>query len=471
MVIYYEACSKIVSQIIPGLHDFQSVKKGSLSELYFQLVTLLNKERDGYMEIRNHVKRRSTGSVSGDDLVERFQKLRNSVSSPSHSKSASPSPSPLLKSNGFSTVMTPSRRESPVPVTTVRKVVSNGSATSVGNGASRKIPLKIRPKKPTLDFDRFTKKDYLSIDEITEILEQAPNDILIIDIRKNTDFNLDHIRLTDNIIQVEPFSIRDNYTCEDVEHMSLSTNSVEEKQLFAKINQFELVILLDQNSRAARRSLYLNRLMNILKFDNPTMPLKRGPVFLDGGFEEWQHYKAIIKSPLEYSKPVFSRRSSLSLNQRDEPPDMMLRRTPSYGDHFSAPIPSASPISSPMPRQYSPLPSTPNHGREISSPVKSFKLDKMANTPTRPNPAFFYNKNPMPINGTQYAPSFSTPQLINSSGTFSRTSCLPPMPQIPQQQPSGLMPYTNATSAASNSEFKKQLMITTGLVNLEREST
>ncbi|GME95086.1 unnamed protein product [Ambrosiozyma monospora] len=28
------------------------------------------------------------------------------------------------------------------------------------------------------------------------------------------------------------------------------------------------------------------------------------------------------------------------------------------------------------------------------------------------------------------------------------------------------MPYTNATSAASNSEFKKQLMITTGLVNL-----
>ncbi|GMG20680.1 unnamed protein product [Ambrosiozyma monospora] len=467
MVIYYEACSKIVSQIIPGLPDFQSVKKGSLSELYFQLVSLLNKERDGYMQIRNHVKKRSTTSTNGDDLVERFQKLRNSVSSPPHSKSASPSPSPLLKSNGFSKVMTPSRRESHTPVTTVRRVVSSGDATSIGNDASKRLSLKIRSKKPTLDFDRFTKKDYLSIDEITEILEMASNDILIIDIRKSTDFDLDHIRLTDNIIQVEPFSIRDNYTFEDVEHLSLSTNTVEDKKLFAKINQFELVILLDQNSRSARRSLYLNRFMNILKFDNPTKPLKRAPVFLDGGFEEWQHYKAIIKSPLEYSKPVFSRRSSLSLNQREEPPDMMLRRTPSYGDHFSAPISSASPMSSPMPRQYSPLPSTPNHGREISSPVKSFKLDKITKTPTKPNPAYFYNKNPIPTNGTQYSPLLSPPQLVTSSGTFIRASSLPHIPQIPQQQPpSGLMPYTNKTSAASNAEFKKQLMITTGLVNL-----
>lgn len=142
--------------------------------------------------------------------------------------------------------------------------------------------------------------------------------ILFIDIRPRLEFNLNHIDM-ENVICLEPISIKENYSDFDILKKSLITSPTDEINLFEKRNKFKFIIIYtnlnkltqDNEFLLEKQYLILNILLN-KSFDKP-IDINLTKIFiLDGGFSNW------IESNGKFKRTESFKFDQKKLNSRDK---------------------------------------------------------------------------------------------------------------------------------------------------------
>jgi len=118
--------------------------------------------------------------------------------------------------------------------------------------------------------------------------------ILLVDFRPREEFDQGHI-YHQNIICIEPFSLRKGMSAEEVQE-SLVVAPDNEYELFAQRDVFDLVIYYDGDTQseeylsrpATQRQAGLRYLHEALDDFNQERPLQRPPILLLGGVEAWE---------------------------------------------------------------------------------------------------------------------------------------------------------------------------------------
>lgn len=262
------------------------------------------------------------------------------------------------------------------------------------------IPIPIRPTaipdrprsispSPTNDpdmklLDLYSMKKFIDVDTLMDIYHKFDSSVLLIDYRPSPSFKSDHISLFTNIINIDPLSVKPQYTVQDVIDHSLLLSTFKEREIFMNIAQYELVIIIDQSSIHAKLAQDILRFIAILdeKNHDSKYRLKRKPITLDGGFDEWVYFmnnqatrhhttqQALPKSPMTmndipnlqqnyvHTKPFLSRSPSPTGLFPTLPSSHL---TSKFGGGLSKqqlPQPTMLvPISSPLTRTRSPSPS------------------------------------------------------------------------------------------------------------------
>ena len=128
--------------------------------------------------------------------------------------------------------------------------------------------------------------------ELYEILRSA--NVLLIDVRNRSDFDVGHIQIS-NILCVEPIGIKSSMSSEELED-SLVYSPNSELELFDKINMFDYVVYYDQSTASEdflagpptrTRANHLRAVHDTLFEFNDYRPLRRRPIFLQGGLDAW----------------------------------------------------------------------------------------------------------------------------------------------------------------------------------------
>ncbi|KAG7699445.1 hypothetical protein KL933_001208 [Ogataea haglerorum] len=382
--IYYNAASRILSDLIPRLDDYRQLKqKPSLYQFYADLINYLVRQRPTYEAMKQHIR------GSSDSLVLRLQTLKSGT-----------------------------------------EIASNGSTH----------------KDLTQLFDSFG--DAVSVSQLSSLLKHHSDLVLLIDLRRKREFELEHIDLADSIIQLEPVSIRDSYTCHEIEKYSMITDTDEERELFAQRDRFELVVVLDYSSTKESKSPELTRLISILTTKNAGVFLKRHPVFLDGGYKAWSESRSALSSPIHGLRPVYGRDRSESISSISGRDDITVTRRTSYsersliknvGEFLSSQSRTQSSESS---VEFKAPAATPSHEiysrRDLPSPKPEPSVS--SSSPLRPSPAFL---SPVPLPRSRSSPPKAQ---------------LPKVPSKPASSP--------APVSRSSSVFQNSLSVITGLANL-----
>lgn len=190
--------------------------------------------------------------------------------------------------------------------------------------------------------DLYSLKKYIDIETLMDIYNKFDNKILLIDFRPSMIFKQNHISLFSNILNIEPLSVKPHYTMQDILDHSLLLASTKEQLSFKNISTYDLIIVLDQSSIHEKLSIDLIRLLSIIdeKNNDIKFKLKRKPVLLDGGFEEWYFFmnnQSIDRSPrLSKISPLLvdNYTSNISNNYVHSPP--LISRSPSPTAFFPA---------------------------------------------------------------------------------------------------------------------------------------
>ncbi|QPG76866.1 hypothetical protein FOA43_004260 [Brettanomyces nanus] len=280
--ICYTAASKLVSEIIPGTNGFESLNESTdLGQFYNDLVDYLVRKRPQYDSIRMYLQSRArvqkptmaelSNHSSGDSLMLRFRSLKNG--------------NPSNKSDGS-------------------------------------------------DFLKsLSTQSFITVEQLSKALLNFGSSIFLIDFRRKREFDLDHITLTDNIIQLDPVSVRENYSCQDIADYSMVTNTDHQKKLFLTRSNFKLVVCMDSTSSENHISPKLQRLVHILRLED-----KSNPLILDGGFQRWEAVNDHIGIPATVDHSIESDDTSsmvsTSYNER--------RLIRNVSEYFAAPKTSSS---------------------------------------------------------------------------------------------------------------------------------
>lgn len=123
-------------------------------------------------------------------------------------------------------------------------------------------------------------------------LMKARVSILIVDIRAREDFDEGHIMSTSTICIEPDILTRENPTCDQIsESLILSPN--QEKDLFDRRNEYDLVVICDQNAGSVPRlprsqsDFAIISIFRALVHLNYGRELKQSPRLLEGGIEAW----------------------------------------------------------------------------------------------------------------------------------------------------------------------------------------
>lgn len=140
--------------------------------------------------------------------------------------------------------------------------------------------------------DLYSINSFIDVDTLMEIYHKFDRSVLLIDYRPSPSFKTDHISLFTNIVNIDPLSVKPQYLVQDVVDHSLLLSTFKEKEAFINIAKYELVIILDQSSIHAKLAQDILRFVAILdeKNHDPKYKLKRKPIILDGGFDEWVYF-------------------------------------------------------------------------------------------------------------------------------------------------------------------------------------
>jgi ubiquitin carboxyl-terminal hydrolase 8 len=143
----------------------------------------------------------------------------------------------------------------------------------------------------------------ITVERLFDFLKQYH--VLLIDVRSRDQFDQGHI-FSKSIICIEPFSLRDGLSAEELEE-SLVLSPDNEQALFEKRNEFDLVVFYDQSTSSTKyliesTSSPLRALFETLYEFNYTKQLKDGrpPVLLSGGLDAW--VELVTPQALQVSK-------------------------------------------------------------------------------------------------------------------------------------------------------------------------
>ncbi|TID28052.1 hypothetical protein CANINC_002733 [Pichia inconspicua] len=140
--------------------------------------------------------------------------------------------------------------------------------------------------------DDYSRIKWIDMETLLNVYYEYDTKVLLIDFRSSFSFKENHISLFSNIINIEPISVKSDYTIQDVFNTSLLLASYKEKQNFQKLASFELIIIIDDATSILNPSSSLENLVKIL-FDNnriETIKPRRRPVFLNGGYREFSRF-------------------------------------------------------------------------------------------------------------------------------------------------------------------------------------
>ncbi|RMZ87048.1 hypothetical protein DV736_g5729, partial [Chaetothyriales sp. CBS 134916] len=139
----------------------------------------------------------------------------------------------------------------------------------------------------------------LTLDPATLQSYMAKYNVLVVDIRDRPSFDEGHI-LASSVICIEPLSLREGLSSEDLEEGLVLSPDVEQA-LFARRNEFDVVVYYDQSTAShdflsgpptVTNAPALRAFHDTLHEFNYTKPLKdaRRPVLLRGGIDAWSEY-------------------------------------------------------------------------------------------------------------------------------------------------------------------------------------
>lgn len=156
--------------------------------------------------------------------------------------------------------------------------------------------------------DLYSKKVFIDLDDLMEIYNKFDKNVLLIDFRPNRIFNIDHISLFTNIVNIDPISVKPSFIFQDVIDHSLLLSSFRDLEAFVNISKFDLIIIIDQSSIHAKISQNTLRFYSILDEKNNDLKykLKRKPLILDGGFDEWTYFMNNQSQPKSQNEQILN---------------------------------------------------------------------------------------------------------------------------------------------------------------------
>lgn len=138
----------------------------------------------------------------------------------------------------------------------------------------------------------YSSLSHINIETMINISYKFNSSVLIIDFRPQMMFEKDHISIFSNVVNIDPVSVKPSYTIDDISLHSFLISNKTQKDRFLKLAAYDLIIIVDQNSSQFDSSNELKNLISILyeKNRNPQFRLKRKPIFLEGGFNQWKNF-------------------------------------------------------------------------------------------------------------------------------------------------------------------------------------
>ncbi|CAJ0915485.1 4802_t:CDS:10 [Entrophospora sp. SA101] len=168
--------------------------------------------------------------------------------------------------------------------------ITEPSTSSNALTSSQNINQSLAEKKNIGEITSSTSSSNI-IDEIP--LLSVPDDaqkILLLDVRHRNDFDQGHIKAK-NIICLDPLITKDGISSIDIES-KLLISPKKELDLFKKRDDFDLIVLYDQDSVTISITVQnnpLNNLINAIYETEYAKELKQSPLLLYGGFDAWKH--------------------------------------------------------------------------------------------------------------------------------------------------------------------------------------
>ncbi|GAV26902.1 hypothetical protein PMKS-000363 [Pichia membranifaciens] len=248
-------------------------------EDFRQLDKIINENLWYYKSVKDFIAKSARLSFQSN-IESRFNSLLNGGN-------------PIIEKSKLIENMTPSG-SSPLPLQTTPSNIA--IPTPVRPTAIPDRPRSISPS-PANDPDKklldlYSMNTFIDVDTLMDIYHKFDSSVLLIDYRLSSSFKSDHISLFANIINIDPLSVKPQYIIQDVIDHSLLLSTFKEKETFTNIAKYELVIVIDQSSIHAKLAQDLLRFIAILdeKNHDPKYRLKRKPIILDGGFDEWVYF-------------------------------------------------------------------------------------------------------------------------------------------------------------------------------------
>ncbi|AOA60811.1 Ubiquitin carboxyl-terminal hydrolase 4 [Komagataella phaffii CBS 7435] len=227
--VNYKASQALLRERIPKLPGFGGYKS-AYSKIYRELIEMVEGQEHEIAQIKSGLRK----NFCDDTLVLRLRSLKS-------------------------------------PSATQPKSLPDSTPTS---------QFKPKPSKP---FSITINEEYISVDQLSRLLKTNPNDILLIDLRSRQEYDVYHIEDgsgVDMSICIEPMSIRNGYTAEDLYQLSMAVNPDYERRLFKNRSQYELLVCYGNYDNEATVQMF----MTIMNKDTS---LKRRSVYLKSGIKGW----------------------------------------------------------------------------------------------------------------------------------------------------------------------------------------
>ncbi|KAG0683479.1 ubiquitin-specific protease doa4 [Pichia californica] len=167
----------------------------------------------------------------------------------------------------------------------------------------------------------YAQRRFITVDDLMEIYRRFQDSVLLIDFRPRLKFEADHISFFTNIVNIDPISVKPTYIVQDVINSSLLLSSIKDIETFSKVSQYELVIIIDQSSIHAKVDQDTMRFVAILdeKNDDIQYKLKRKPLILDGGFDDWTYFMNNQNGPVFNQQRQQHQQQNQNQNQNQAP--------------------------------------------------------------------------------------------------------------------------------------------------------
>lgn len=234
------------------------------------------------LSFQSNIQSRFNSLLNGGDTIIEKSRIIENLSSPK----SNPSVNSMGSFNSLNSLLGPTEKKQNTALLTPKHppVIPN-----------RPRSISPSPELNSADsrlLDYYSSKRYIDIQTLMDIYHKFDHSVLLIDFRSSVSFKHDHISLFTNIVNIDPLSVKPQYIVQDIVDHSLLLASNEEQMAFKNLRTYELVILLDQSSIQAKLSQSLLRFLAILdeKNSDKNYTLKRKPIILDGGFDEWSFF-------------------------------------------------------------------------------------------------------------------------------------------------------------------------------------